>query len=103
MIIFLGYADYYRSFIEHFIKIDFPLFKLISKDVHFHWHSNCQVSFQKLKYKLSSSPILRGANWDFPFYISTEASDTIIGESLGQKENIMTYAIYFISKNLTTA
>jgi hypothetical protein len=36
-----------------------------------------------------------------PFHISTYASDTAIGASLGQKENVMTYAIYFISKNLT--
>ena len=38
-----------------------------------------------------------------PFHISTDASDTTIGASLGQKENLMTYAIYFISKNLTPA
>ena len=35
--------------------------------------------------------------------MSTDASDTAIGASLGQKENLMTYAIYFISKNLTPA
>ena len=32
---FLGYAGYYKRFIEHFSKIDFPLFKLLSKDVNF--------------------------------------------------------------------
>ena len=42
---FLGYAGYYRRFIEHFSKIALLLFKLISKDVHFHWDTNCQVSF----------------------------------------------------------
>ena len=42
---FLGYVVYYRRFIEHFSKIVFPLFKLLSKDVHFHWDTNCQVSF----------------------------------------------------------
>ena len=80
-----------------------PLFKLLVKDVHFHWDTNCQTAFQNLKYKLSTTPILRGPNWDFPFHISTNASDASIGESLGQKENLMTYAIYFISKNLTPA
>ena len=57
---FLGYAIYYRRFIEHFSKIALPLFKLLSKDIHFHWDTNCQVSFQKLKENLSSTPILRG-------------------------------------------
>ena len=34
-------------------------------------------------------------------HISTDASDIAIGAALGQKEKLMTYAIYFISKNLT--
>ena len=29
---FLGYAGYYRRFIENFSKITLPLFKLLSKD-----------------------------------------------------------------------
>ena len=53
MRIFLGYAGYYRIFIEKFSKIDFPLFKLIAKDIHFHWDTNFQTTFQKLKEKLS--------------------------------------------------
>ena len=38
---FLGYVGYYRRFIEHLSKISLPLFKLLSKDVHFHWDTNC--------------------------------------------------------------
>jgi hypothetical protein len=100
---FLGYAGYYQRLIENFSKITFPLFKLLAKDIHFHWNTNCQNVFQKLKNKLSTTPILRGPNWALPFHISTNASDTSIGASLGQKENLMTYAIYFIRKNLTPA
>jgi hypothetical protein len=80
-----------------------PLFKLLAKDIHFHWDTNCHNAFQKLKDKLSTTPILRGPNWALPFHISIDASDIAIGASLGQKENLMTYAIYFISKNLTPA
>ena len=98
---FLGYAGYYRRFIEHFSKIDLPLFKLLSKYIHFHYDTNCQVAFQTLKDKLSPAPILRGPNWTLPFHIFAYASDTAIGASLGEKEKLMTYAIYFISKNLT--
>ena len=47
---------------------------------------NCQNAFEKLKQNLSIAPILRGPNWYFPFHISTDASDTAIGASLGQKE-----------------
>jgi hypothetical protein len=44
---------------------------------------------------------LRGGNWSLPFHISTDASDTTLGAMLGQQENQSSYAIYFISKNLT--
>jgi hypothetical protein len=100
---FLGHAGYYRRFIRNFTKIASPLFKLLAKDVEFYWDTNCQVAFDALKEKLSTTPVLRGPNWTFPFHISTDASETTIGAVLGQKENQQHYAIYFVSKNLTPA
>ena len=97
---FLGYACYYRRFIENFSKIALPFFNLLVKDVEFHWNSNCQIYFQILKEKLSTTPVLRGLDWKLPFDISTDALDTIVGGVLGQKEESQTYAICFISKNL---
>jgi hypothetical protein len=49
------------------------------------------------------APVLRGPNWTLPFHISTDASDTTIGGVLGQKEDHQSYAIYFVSKNLSPA
>ena len=83
---FLGYAGYYQRFIENFSKIALPLFKLLVKDVEFFWNSNCQIAFQILKEKLSTTPILRGPDWKLPFHISTDASDTAVRGVLGQKE-----------------
>ena len=84
--IFLGYVGYYHRFIGNFSKIALPLFKLLVKDVEFHWNSNYQIAFQILKEKLSITPILRGPDWKLPFHISTDASDTVVGGVLGQKE-----------------
>lgn len=100
---FLGYASYYWRFIANLSKIALPLFKRLTKDVTFDWNGNCQTTFEKLKEKLSATPVLRGPNWTLPFRISTDASDIVVGASLGQKEDGSTYAIYFISKNLTPA
>ena len=83
----LGYVGYYRRFIENFSKIALPLFKLLAKDIEFQWTANCQNPFEKLKEKLFVAPILRGPKWSLPFHISTDASNTTIGASLGQKEN----------------
>ena len=69
----------------------------------FSWNENCQQAFELLKKKLSTAPVLRGPNWSLPFHVFTDASDTAIGASLGQKEESFNYAIYFISKNLTPA
>ena len=81
---FLGHAGYYRIFIENFSKLASPLFSLLMKDVQFIWNDVCQITFVKLKEKLSTTPILRGPNWALPFHISSNASDTAIGEVLGQ-------------------
>ena len=99
---FLGFTGYYRRFIENFTKIASPLVKLLTKDCEFKWTSDCQLAFETLKTKISEAPILRGPNWKLPFHISTDASDTALGAVLGQKD-LIPYAIYYISKNLTPA
>jgi hypothetical protein len=77
------------------------MFGLLIKDVDFVWTEHCQTAFETLKAKLSMAPILRGPNWTLPFHISTDASDTAIVGVLGQKEDQQSYAIYFVSKNLS--
>ena len=69
------------------------MFKLLTKDAHFVWDSQCQIAFEILKEKLSTTPVLQGQNWSLPFHISTDASDTTLGA--------ITHDIYIISKNLT--
>jgi hypothetical protein len=99
--IFLGHASYYRRFIPNFTSLATPLFKLLSKEVEFKWDDECQIYFEILKQKLSTTPVLRGPNWSLPFHICTNASDIALGVVLGQRENQIPYAIYFISKNLS--
>jgi hypothetical protein len=68
---------------------------LLTNDVEFYWDNECHHAFDIHKEKISSGP-----NWSLPFHISIDASDSSIGVVLGQKENLLTYVIYFISKNL---
>ncbi|GJR13282.1 putative reverse transcriptase domain-containing protein [Tanacetum coccineum] len=55
---FLGLAGYYRRFIEGFSKIAKPMMKLTQKSVKFEWTEKVKTSFQVLKQKLCSAPIL---------------------------------------------
>eukprot|EP00253_Pinus_taeda_P017107 PITA_17107 len=97
---FLEFNGYYRRFIENFTKTASPLFKLLIKDCEFKWDPDCQSAFEALKTRKSEAPILRGPNWKLPFHISTDALDTAFGAMLGQKD-LVPYAIYYTSKNLT--
>jgi len=99
---FLGHAGYYSRFIKKNSKIASPLFVLLMKNVEFKWTNLCQEAFVELKHQLSITLILRGPDWALPLHISSDASDTTIGVVLGQEENHIPYAIYFISKNMTS-
>nr|GEY42235.1 putative reverse transcriptase domain-containing protein [Tanacetum cinerariifolium] len=55
---FLGLAWYYRRFIEGFSKIAKPMTKLTQMKVKFEWGNKQEASFQLLKQKLCSAPIL---------------------------------------------
>eukprot|EP00253_Pinus_taeda_P028512 PITA_28512 len=100
---FLGLEGYYRRFIKDFSKLASPLFSLLGKNVEFKWTDDCQGALDELKDKLVSAPILRGPNWALPFHIHTDASNKAIGAALGQVEEKVPYAIYFVSKNLSKA
>lgn len=77
-----------------------PLFGLLVKGLDFCWIDKCQEAFEVIKEKLITAPILRAPNWAFPFHIHIYESDKVVGEALGQVEDKLPYAIYFISKNL---
>ena len=65
------------------------------------WDAQCQVAFEILKEKLSTAPVLRGPDWTLPFHICIDASDIALGVVLGQKEDQLSYAIYYNSKHLS--
>eukprot|EP00253_Pinus_taeda_P026537 PITA_26537 len=94
--IFLGLAKYYRRLIKDFSKLTSPLFGLLAKYSEFLWLESCQESLDTLKDKLTTTPILRGPNWALPFHIHVDASHKAIGETLGQIDDKIPYAIYFI-------
>ena len=55
---FLGLAGYYLKFVEGFSKLATPLTKLTRKEEKFVWSEACQQSFDELKRKLTSAPVL---------------------------------------------
>ncbi|XP_070056479.1 uncharacterized protein [Nicotiana tomentosiformis] len=55
---FLGLAGYYKRFMEGFYTLASPLTKLKQKAVKFQWSDACEKSFQELKSRLTTTPVL---------------------------------------------
>ncbi|RDX99935.1 Retrovirus-related Pol polyprotein, partial [Mucuna pruriens] len=85
---FLGHAGFYRRFIKNFNKIVLPLSKLLQKDVEFKFDKQCIEAFQELKNRLTSAPILRAPNWELPFELMFDASNSALGAILGQRAGV---------------
>ena len=89
---FLGLAGCYRRFVEGFSKIAAPLTKLTQKNIKFMWDDKCQQSFQELKKKLTSAPILVIPLGGECFVVYSDASLQGLGCVLMQNERVIAYA-----------
>jgi hypothetical protein len=55
---FLGLAGYHRRFIENFSKIAKPMTEFVKNNTNFEWSEACEKSFQELKKRLTTAPVL---------------------------------------------
>ncbi|GJY40059.1 putative reverse transcriptase domain-containing protein [Tanacetum coccineum] len=102
---FLGLAGYYRRFIEGFSKITKSMTKLTQKKVKFDWGDKQEASFQLLKEKLYSAPILALPEGAENFIIYCDASHKGLGIVLMKNEKVIAYAsrqLKIHEKNYTT-
>src|SRR3954467_6322754 len=88
---FLGLASYCRRFVENFSKIAKPLTNLLHKGVKLEWTYKCQESFQALKYKLTSPPVLAPVDTQKDFVIYCDASRQGLGCILLQERKVIAY------------
>ncbi|CAJ2645709.1 unnamed protein product [Trifolium pratense] len=89
---FLGLAGYYRRFIEGFSKLALPLTQLTRKDQAFVWDVKCEESFQELKKRLTTAPVLILPDAKESFVVYCDASKMGLGGVLMQKGQVVAYA-----------
>ena len=89
---FLGLAGYYRRFIEGFSKIALPLTRLNQKKVKFEWSDDCECSFQELKERLVTAPILTIPSISGGLVVYSNASRQGLGCVLMQHGRVVAYA-----------
>ena len=88
---FLGLAGYYRRFIENFSKIAKPMTELLKKDTKFKWTDECEASFQELKKRLVTAPMLILPDIRKDFQVYCDASRSGVGGVLMQDERVVSY------------
>jgi len=88
---FLGLASYYRRFVEGFSKLAAPLTKLTKKNEAFIWSGDCERSFQELKHRLVSAPVLTLPSGTGGFVIYNDASYKGLGCVLMQNGKVIAY------------
>ena len=89
---FLGLAGYYRRFIEGFSMIATPLTRLRWKNIRWEWSKECDESFQELKRRLTTAPILILPSGTEGFVVYSDASRKGLGCVLMQHGKVVAYA-----------
>ncbi|KAJ8324255.1 hypothetical protein O5D80_8742 [Batrachochytrium dendrobatidis] len=101
---FIGFANFYRRFIDGYSKIAAPLTQLFKKSKVFEWTPDANNAFQMLKNAFVSDPTLVHADTTRPFIIESDASDFAIGCVLSQRDaNNQLRPCSFHSRSLSSA
>jgi hypothetical protein len=89
---FLGLAGYYRRFIENFSKIAKPMTELLKSNTPYVWSDKCEASFQELKTRLTTTPVLTLPDASKDFVVYCDASRKGLGCVLMQGGKVVAYA-----------
>ncbi|PIL28411.1 hypothetical protein GSI_08445 [Ganoderma sinense ZZ0214-1] len=104
---FLGFANFYRRFIDNYAKMALPLHALTkkaSRDAPFVWSSEANDAFAALRGAILSEPVLFHFNPTHPSTLSTDASDFAIAGVLHQPDDAgHLHPVAYYSRKLSPA
>lgn len=103
---FLGFANFYRRFVEHYAQIVIPLHAHTRKDapLPFRLSDEARQAFNQLKRIFTSAPVLRHFDPALPITLITDASDFAISGIVHQPDhNNQLHPVAFFSRKLSPA
>jgi len=101
---FLGLANYYRWFVKDFAKITRPLHEMTRKENKWSWGERQQRTFEELKERFTTEPVLVTPDLDKEMKVEADASDFVMGGVLSMKyEDERWRLVAYISKSLNEA
>ena len=102
ILVFLGFANFYRRFIKNFSKVVSPITRLLKKDVPFNWDPAAQSAFEDLKKAFSSDPVLVHYDPQKPCFLDPDASKWALGMVISQPDSHgVLHPVAFYSRSLT--
>ena len=84
---FLGFANFYRRFIQDDSWVARPLTELTKKAEKWVWSREAEAAFQELKERFTTAPILSHFNAQKPVIIETDTLDFAVGAVLSQRDD----------------
>src|SRR5436190_1863913 len=84
--IFLGFANFYRRFIDGYSRVVMPIISLLRKNQTFEWNPGAQAAFERLKVLFTSTPILRHFDPTIPITVHTDSSGFAISGIISQSD-----------------
>lgn len=78
-----------------------PLYRMTDKGKTFEWNAACEVAFNELKSKLTTSPICAFSDLNLDFIMDTDTCDTGIGAVLSQKHEGRERVVAYTSRPLS--
>jgi RNase H-like domain found in reverse transcriptase/Reverse transcriptase (RNA-dependent DNA polymerase)/Retroviral aspartyl protease len=101
---FLGFANFYRRFIQGFSRIVRSLVSLTRKDMKFLWSLACEKAFATLKTAFTTAPTLHHFDPLKEIFVETDASDYVSSGVLSQKDKHgVLHPVAFMSKKYNPA
>ena len=102
---FLGFANFYRRFIQGFSQVAAPLSALTSTLRPFSWSPEAEAAFSSLKSLFTSAPVLIFPDPGRQFIVEVDALDVGIGAVLSQRseEDQLIHPVAFLSRRFTPA
>ena len=97
----MGMTSWYRRFIPDYATRMSPVTALLKKGKKWEWGPEQQRSFEDIKEKLMTAPVLIRPDFEKPFEIHCDASTVGLGAILTQKIEGVDHVIAYASRTLT--
>ena len=81
---FMCTSAYYLKFVPRFADLGAPLRALLKPEVSWHWSPDCQASFDEIKRRIASPPILAHFDVMADTFVTADVSGFAVGICLSQ-------------------